>query len=183
MGNATLKFLQVAKEMGLLELIPPFNFGSNKLQGVATGTEDTDAATVGQMNTALAGKVPTTEDNCIIIRVDGTDTDGVIKANDMGLAKAPYACTIKKATLISREAAATLEVDILAGATLSAVASITGIGTKPALSSAQEVSVTDFTDYGTLNLAAGAIIQAKAGGTPGTAKVAWLMLEIERQTS
>lgn len=183
MGNAVLKFLQTVLEMGVLELIPPFNFGSNKLQGVATGTADTDAVNKGQMDTALAGKVPTTEDNCIMIRIDGTDTGGAIKATDMGLAKAPYACTIKKATLISREASATLEVDILAGATLSAVASITGTGTKPALSSAQEASVTDFTDYGTLDLAAGAIIQAKAGGTPGTAKVAWLMLEIERQTS
>lgn len=169
--------------MGVLELIPPFNFGGNKLAGVATGTEDTDAVNKAQMDLAIAAKVPLTEDGAILIEIAGTDTDGAIKATDMGLAKAPYACTIKKATLISREAAATLEVDILAGATLSAVATITGTGTKPALSNAQEVSVTDFTDYGSLDLAAGAIIQAKAGGTPGTAKVAWLMLEIERQTS
>lgn len=169
MGNATLKFLQVVKELGLLELIPPFNFGANKLEGVAAGTVDTDAVIRSQI-----------KDGAILIAIDGTDTGGAIQANDFGLAKASYACTIKKATLISREAAATLSVDILVGATLSAVASITGTGTKPALSSAQEVSVTTFTNYGSLSLAKGAIIQAKAGGTPATSKKAWLMLEVER---
>jgi len=180
MTNAILKFLQVAKELGLLELIPPFNFGGNKLQEVATGTADTDAVNKGQMDDAIETVVPLTEDNAILIRIDGTDTDGVIKATDFGLAKAPYACTIKKATIISREAAVSLILDILKGNTFSALATITGTGTKPTLSSAQEASVTSFTGYGSVALAAGQIVQAIATGTPGTAKVAWLMLEIER---
>lgn len=183
MTNAVLRFLQVVKEMGILELIPPFNFGGNKLSGVATGTADTDAVNKAQMDLAIAAKVPLTEDGAIIIEIDGTDTDGVIKATDFGLAKAPYACTIKKATLISREAASSLIVDLLKGNTFSALSTITGTGTKPTLSSAQEVSVTSFTNYGSVALAAGQIVQAIATGTPSTAKKAWVLLEIERDTT
>lgn len=180
MGNATLKILAVAKELGLLEIIPPFNFGSNKLEGVANGTATTDAATKGQMDTALALKVDKTEDNCIIIRMDGTDTDGDLLENDFGIAKAPYDCTIKKATLISRETGSTVTVDILKGADMAHLASITGTGTKPAISNAQEASVTDFTNYGSVALTAGQLVQAKVGSSPAVANIAWLLLEIER---
>jgi len=65
MGNATFKFLQVVKELGLLELIPPFNFGGNKLAGVAAATVDTDAVIRSQVKSGA-----------IIVRIDGTDTDG-----------------------------------------------------------------------------------------------------------
>lgn len=168
MGNATLKFLQVVKELGLLELIPPFNFGGNKLSGVAAGTVDTDAVVRSQVKAGA-----------IVIEIDG---DGSVVAQDaFGLAKAPYACTIKKATLISRESAATVEVDILVGATLAAAASITGTGTKPALSNAQEASITSFTNWGSVALTAGQIIQAKVTTeTPAAMKKGWIMLEIER---
>jgi hypothetical protein len=169
MGNAILKFLQVAKELGLLELIPPFNFGANKLQGVATGTADTDAVIRSQVKSGA-----------IVVEIDGTDTDGDLLENDYGIAKVPYACTIKKATLISRETGATVTVDILAGADMAHLASITGIGTKPALSNAQEVSVTNFTNYGTMALSAGQIVQAKVGASPAVANKAWLLLEVER---
>lgn len=168
MGNAILKILQVVKELGQLELIPPFNFGGNKLSGVAAGTADTDAVVRSQVKSGA-----------ILIEIDG---DGSVVAQDaFGLAKAPFSCTIKKATLISREAAATVEVDILVGATLAAVASITGTGTKPALSNAQEASLTSFTNWGSVALTAGQIIQAKVTTeTPAAMKKGWLMLEIER---
>jgi len=169
MGNATFKFLQVVKELGLLELIPPFNFGGNKLAGVAAATVDTDAVIRSQVKSGA-----------IIVRIDGTDTDGDLLENDFGIAKAPYACTIKKATLISRETGATVTVDILKGADMAHLASITGTGTKPALSNAQEVSVTDFTNYGSVALAAGELVQAKVGPGPAVANIAWLLLEIER---
>jgi len=71
-------------------------------------------------------------------------------------------------------------VDILKGADMAHLASITGTGTKPALSNAQEVSVTDFTNYGSVALAAGELVQAKVGPGPAVANIAWLLLEIER---
>lgn len=194
MGNASLKILPVAKELGQVVLVPPFDLGGNKLSGVATGTANTDAVNKLQMDTALGdysesdhnhdtSYVPLTEDNCIVIEIDGTNTGGAIQADDFGLGKAPYACTIKKATLITREASSSLVVDILVGGTLATVASITGTGTKPTLASAQEVSESTFTDWGSLDVAAGQLIQAKATGTPATALKAWLMLEIERDTA
>ncbi len=176
MTNVILRVLEVVQEMGRLEIIPPFNFGGNKLEGIATGTESTDAVTKGQLDL----KVDKAEDNAILIEIQGTGTDGAIQANDFGIAKTPYDCTIKKVTLLSREASATLEVDILKGNTYATLASITGTGTKPAISNAQEASITDFVNYGSVGLTAGQLVQVKAGGTPSTTKRAWILLEIER---
>lgn len=176
MANVILRVLEIVQEMGRLEIIPPFNFNNNKLEGIAAGTEATDAVNKGQLDL----KVDKTEDNAILIEVQGTGTDGAIQANDFGIAKAPYDCTIKKVTLLSREASATLEVDILKGNTYATLASITGTGTKPALSNAQEASMTTFTDWGSVGLTAGQLVQAKVGANPAVANIAWLLLEIER---
>jgi len=158
MTNFIVKFLDRIGLRGRLEFLPPFNFGNNKLSGVADGEADGDAINMGQLG-ELADLVDDISVIQIPLRISG-DGD-LIAQNAIATSRAPFNLTILGVTLISREAAATVEVDILAGATFAGVASLVGEGTKPSISAAQTSEKTTFTDWTGVDVDADDYLQAK----------------------
>lgn len=55
MGNFIVDFLNKIGPRGRITFLPPFDLGSNKLSGVAYGTESTDAVNKGQLDVVAAG--------------------------------------------------------------------------------------------------------------------------------
>jgi hypothetical protein len=183
MANIILNLARGAAEhLWQTVIIGPIDFNSTKLTGVETGTADTDGVNKGQMDTALALKANKSEKVVVPIRIIGTTAEtGVLAQNDFGLGMSPVAGSITKVTLVSHEATATVDVDVLAGATFAALASLVGAGTKPGISAAQESVKSSFTNWTGVAVTAGGVIQVKATtASPTAVKTLMAFVEITR---